>query len=63
MTEQAVPAVEIAQAAVETIASPTVPVIAEDLILAHTLASEIKAKFAGKHRSIKDIFQWLLNIE
>jgi len=56
------PAVEIAQAALQTAVNFSVPVIVDDLVLVHTLANDIKAKFAGKHPSLLSIFQWLLNL-
>lgn len=65
MTDQApeiAPIVQAAQAVAETIANPSIPVLAEDLLLAHQLANEVKAKLAGKHPSLALIFQTLFNL-
>lgn len=61
MTDVA-PIEQVAQAVAETIANPSIPVLAEDLLLAHQLAAEVKAKLAGKHPSLGMIFNMLFNL-
>lgn len=53
------PVVEAATALAETIANPSIPVLAEDLLLVHKIVSEVKAQLAGKHPSLNLIFQAL----
>ena len=56
------PVVEAAGAVAATIANPSIPVIAEDLILVHKLVTEVKSQLAGKHPSVLDIFKVLFNL-
>lgn len=59
-TEQTSPPIErIAEAALNTISAPTPAVLVEDLILVHQLATEVKAKLAGKHPTILTILRLL----
>ena len=60
--EQLPPVVEAAQAIAQTIANPSIPVLAEDLLLAHKLVNEVKEKLAGKHPSLSVIFNTLFNL-
>jgi nitrogen regulatory protein PII-like uncharacterized protein len=55
------PISEILGAAANTFKNPSIPVLVEDLILVHKLATEIKEKLAGKHYTVMGIFHQLLN--
>ncbi len=57
--DSSVPIVEAVQVVANTVINPTVPVLAEDLLLVHQIASEIKAKLAGKHPTLVNIL-WSL---
>jgi len=61
MTDE-IPVVETARAIVNTVTNPSIPVFAEDLILVHQLATDAKAKLAGKHLALMDMFKWLLSL-
>lgn len=52
VNENQSPAAEIVEAVAETILHPNPVTIAEDLLLAHRLAGEIREKLAGKHPSV-----------
>lgn len=56
---EAAPIVEVAEAVANTVVNPSVGVIAEDLMLVHSLVSDVKAKLAGKPISLINIF-WSL---
>lgn len=56
------PIIEAATAVAATIANPSIPVLVEDLILAHKLAGEVKAQLAGKHPTVIAIFGALFNL-
>ena len=58
-----VPVIEAAAAVAATIVNPSIPVLAEDLLLAHKIASEVKTAFAGKHPGVLDIFKLLFSLE
>lgn len=62
MTEEAAPIVEVAQALASTIANPSIPILAGDLLLAHQLANEVNEKLKDKHPSIRNVFQFLFNL-
>ena len=53
------PAVQAAEAVVATIADPSVETIANDLMTAHTLLAEFKAKMAGLHPTVANFFKAL----
>lgn len=56
------PIVEAAAAVAETIATPSIPVLAEDLLLIHKLVVEVKTQLAGKHISLLSVFNVLFNL-
>jgi hypothetical protein len=56
------PIVEAAEAVAQTIASPTLPVVIDDLILVHKLANEVKAQLQVKHPSLCQIFSMLFHL-
>jgi hypothetical protein len=57
-----VPPIErIAEAALNTVASPTPEILVEDLILVHQLVTEVKAKLAGKSPTLINMFGWLFH--
>jgi len=56
------PIVEAAGAVVATIANPSIPVLSEDLLLVHKIASEVKEQLSGKHPGLLDILKALFNI-
>lgn len=56
------PVIEVAEAVAETVATPTIPVLAEDLILVHRLVSDVKTKLAGKSATLASIFSILFNL-
>jgi len=56
------PVVEVAGAVAATVASPTIPVLAEDLLLAHKLAEDLKTQLAGKHPSLLNMIHWLIGL-
>jgi hypothetical protein len=59
MTDQA-PVIEIAEAVANTIANPLNPeILVEDVILAHKLATALKAALAGKHPNLSDLVHYL----
>ncbi len=62
MTEVA-PVVEVAEAVAETLVNPSIPILAEDLLLAHKLVGEVKDKLAGKHPGLFDVFKLLFNLK
>lgn len=62
MTDTTAPIVEAAGAIAETIATPTIPVLAEDLLLVHQLVADVKSQLAGKHPSLLNIFDVLFNL-
>lgn len=55
------PIVEATQAVMQTIATPTLPVLVEDMILVHKLAGEVQAALKGKHPSLAAILSSLLH--
>lgn len=55
------PAIRAVEAVAQTIADPSIPVLVEDVMLAHKLAMEVNTQLAGKHPSIKQIFNTLFN--
>ena len=57
------PIVEVAQAVAQTVANPSLPVLVEDLILIHNLVTNVRSQLAGKHPSVLNIFNALLNIQ
>jgi hypothetical protein len=57
------PVVEVAQAVAETIVNPSVGILAEDLMLVHSLVTDVKSKLAGKPINVKTMFSWLFNLE
>ena len=65
MTDETVtqaPIIEAVEAVAATIANPSLPVLAEDLVMVHSLVSEVKARLAGKHPSLNSIFRALFSI-
>lgn len=56
------PIEEAAAAVAETIANPSIPVLAEDLLLVHKLVGEVKAQLEGKPLTLLNIFHVLFNI-
>lgn len=57
-----IPVEQIAGAVSQTIASPSLGVLAEDLVLVHQLVTEVKAKLAGKPVTLLTIFEILFNL-
>lgn len=57
------PIIEAAEAVVKTVASPSLPVLIEDLVLVHKLVNEVKSQLAGKPHHLIDIFLVLFNLE
>lgn len=57
------PIVEVAAAVAETIATPTIPVLAEDLLLVHKIVGEVKQKLNNKHPALLDIFNILFHLQ
>jgi hypothetical protein len=64
MSEEAmeVPAAQVLNAIAQTIVSPSIPVLAEDLMIVYNLVKEVKTQLAGKHESLMHIFWTLLNL-
>lgn len=62
MTDTTAPIVEAAEAVTETIANPSIPVVAEDLLLVHNLVTQVKEKLQGQHPSLTLIFKALFNL-
>lgn len=63
MSEQENPVpliLETAQMAVNTIVNPSLVVIAEDLILVHTLVRQVQMALKGKHPTLFSIFNTLM---
>ena len=58
-----VPIIEAAEAVAATIANPTIPIIAEDLLLAHDLANFVKTQLVGKHPGVYDVFRLLFGLQ
>ena len=56
------PIVEAAEIVGQTIASPSIPVLVEDLVMVHSLVSDVKAKLAGKPASLLNLFHVLFNL-
>ena len=56
------PILEAAGAVAATIANPSIPVLAEDLLLVHSIVSQVKAQLAGKHPGVLEIFKVLFNL-
>lgn len=61
-TSEAAPIVEAAEAVAATIATPSIPILAEDLLLVHKLAIEVKAQLAEKGNNLSNLFVWLFNL-
>lgn len=56
------PVVEAVEAVAQTIATPTLSVLAEDLLLVHSLVSDVKAKLMGKSPTLSAVFNTLFNL-
>lgn len=63
--DQSTPPAEIVdavEAIAETVTKPTIPLIADDLILAFQLANEVKQKLSNKHPQLMDYFKAILGL-
>jgi hypothetical protein len=61
-TVATMPIIQAAEAVAATIANPSLPVLAEDLVMVHSLVNEVKTRLDGKHPSLSAIFHALFNI-
>jgi hypothetical protein len=58
-----VPIIEAAEAVAQTIASPSIPVLAEDLLLVYKLVQEVKAQLKGKPDNLLNLFNVLFHLQ
>lgn len=56
------PILEAAEAVSATIANPSIPMLAEDLLLVYKLVGEVKNKLAGTHPDTLSLFNLLFNL-